>query len=103
MLKVEVWSDVACPWCYIGKRRFAEGVRRYREAGGAMEVEVEYRFGWGLPMGFTKVPDPAGWGMAIDPVYVNPVGPLPSEAARDIEAFARDLATRGGGSGLGWA
>ncbi len=22
-LRVEVWSDVACPWCYIGKRRFA--------------------------------------------------------------------------------
>ena len=43
MLKVEVWSDVACPWCYIGKRRFAEGVRRYREAGGELEVEVEYR------------------------------------------------------------
>ena len=22
-LQVEVWSDIACPWCYIGKRRFA--------------------------------------------------------------------------------
>jgi predicted DsbA family dithiol-disulfide isomerase len=22
-LRVEIWSDVACPWCYIGKRRFA--------------------------------------------------------------------------------
>jgi predicted DsbA family dithiol-disulfide isomerase len=21
-MKVEVWSDVACPWCYVGKRRF---------------------------------------------------------------------------------
>jgi len=21
-MKVEIWSDVACPWCYIGKRRF---------------------------------------------------------------------------------
>jgi len=37
-----VWSDVACPWCYIGKRRFAEGVRRYAEAGGDRVVEVEY-------------------------------------------------------------
>jgi predicted DsbA family dithiol-disulfide isomerase len=42
VLKVEIWSDVACPWCYIGKRRFAEGVRRYREAGGDA-VEVVYR------------------------------------------------------------
>lgn len=22
-LHVEIWSDIACPWCYIGKRRFA--------------------------------------------------------------------------------
>jgi len=21
-MEVEIWSDVACPWCYIGKRRF---------------------------------------------------------------------------------
>lgn len=27
----------------------------------------------------------------------------PESARRDIEDFARDLATRGGGSGLGWA
>jgi hypothetical protein len=21
-MKIEIWSDVACPWCFIGKRRF---------------------------------------------------------------------------------
>ncbi|MBW3651226.1 MAG: DsbA family protein, partial [Actinobacteria bacterium] len=21
-MRVEIWSDVVCPWCYIGKRRF---------------------------------------------------------------------------------
>ncbi|GIG38593.1 DsbA family oxidoreductase [Cellulomonas phragmiteti] len=26
---VEVWSDVACPWCYIGKRRFAAALRDF--------------------------------------------------------------------------
>lgn len=26
---VEVWSDVACPWCYIGKRRFAEALSAF--------------------------------------------------------------------------
>ncbi|MGN6744142.1 MAG: DsbA family oxidoreductase, partial [Amnibacterium sp.] len=31
------WSDVACPWCYIGKRRFEEGARR-----AGVPVEVEY-------------------------------------------------------------
>jgi predicted DsbA family dithiol-disulfide isomerase len=42
ILKVDVWSDIACPWCYVGKRRFEEGVRRYHEQGGDRTVQVEY-------------------------------------------------------------
>jgi predicted DsbA family dithiol-disulfide isomerase len=42
VLKVDVWSDIACPWCYVGKRRFEEGVRRYAAAGGDRPVEVEF-------------------------------------------------------------
>lgn len=41
-LKVDIWSDVVCPWCYLGKHRFAEGVRRYREAGGERPIEVVF-------------------------------------------------------------
>ncbi|TWE12799.1 DsbA family oxidoreductase [Rudaeicoccus suwonensis] len=26
---VDIWSDVACPWCYIGKRRFEAGLREF--------------------------------------------------------------------------
>jgi hypothetical protein len=33
----------------------------------------------------------------------RPGGPVSAAALRDVEDFARDLATRGGGSGLGWA
>ncbi len=36
-IKVDIWSDVQCPWCYIGKRKFEAGVVAF---GG--EVEVEY-------------------------------------------------------------
>ena len=39
-MKVEVYSDVACPWCYVGKRRFE---RALAEFPGAGEVEVVYR------------------------------------------------------------
>ncbi len=28
-LDVEIWSDIACPWCYIGKRRFAEALATF--------------------------------------------------------------------------
>ncbi|MCA5891890.1 DsbA family oxidoreductase [Isoptericola sp. NEAU-Y5] len=42
-LKVDVWSDVACPWCYIGKRRFESALERMAERdGSAPEVTIEY-------------------------------------------------------------
>jgi predicted DsbA family dithiol-disulfide isomerase len=28
-LKVEIWSDVVCPWCFIGKRRFEAALARF--------------------------------------------------------------------------
>lgn len=41
-IHVDVWSDIACPWCYIGKRRLEAGIAAYREGEGALPVEVEY-------------------------------------------------------------
>ncbi len=43
-IKVDVWSDIACPWCYIGKRKFEEGVRRFTASAGdsAPTVELVY-------------------------------------------------------------
>lgn len=34
---VHVWSDVACPWCWIGKHRLEEGIR-----ASGQKVAVEY-------------------------------------------------------------
>jgi len=39
-MKVEIWSDVVCPWCYIGKRRFETALARFDHAA---DVEVEWR------------------------------------------------------------
>jgi predicted DsbA family dithiol-disulfide isomerase len=39
-IRVEIWSDVVCPWCYIGKRRFERAVD---ELAGEIELEVSYR------------------------------------------------------------
>lgn len=36
-IKVDIWSDVQCPWCYIGKRKFEKGVEIF-----GRPVEVEY-------------------------------------------------------------
>ncbi len=39
-MKVEIWSDVVCPWCYIGKRRFETALSRFEHAS---DIEVEWR------------------------------------------------------------
>lgn len=36
-IKVDIWSDVQCPWCYIGKRKFEAGVKEF-----GRPVEIEY-------------------------------------------------------------
>src|SRR6476661_191704 len=39
-MKVEIWSDIACPWCYVGKRRFERALAQFEHAG---DVEVVWR------------------------------------------------------------
>lgn len=39
-IRVDIWSDIACPWCYIGKRRFESGVAAFREQHPEVEIEV---------------------------------------------------------------
>lgn len=40
---IEIWSDVVCPWCYIGKRQFDEAVRRI-EADSTVSAPLEVVF-----------------------------------------------------------
>jgi len=39
-MQVEIWSDVVCPWCYLGKRRFEKALESFAHRD---EVEVVYR------------------------------------------------------------
>lgn len=39
-MKIEIWSDIACPWCYIGKVRFEKALAQYEHKD---DVEVVWR------------------------------------------------------------
>ena len=39
-MQVEIWSDVVCAWCYIGKRRFEQALAAFE---GRADVEVTWR------------------------------------------------------------
>lgn len=40
-IRVDIWSDIACPWCYLGKHRFEAGVAAFRQQHPGVEVEIE--------------------------------------------------------------
>jgi predicted DsbA family dithiol-disulfide isomerase len=39
-MKVEIWSDVMCPFCYIGKRRFEEALQAFPQRD---DIQVEWK------------------------------------------------------------
>lgn len=41
-IKIDVWSDIACPWCYIGKRNLEKGLADTAGDDDAPLVEVEF-------------------------------------------------------------
>ena len=41
-MRIEIFSDVICPWCFIGKRRFETAISRLRDRG--VDVQVDYSF-----------------------------------------------------------
>jgi predicted DsbA family dithiol-disulfide isomerase len=51
-LRIEVASDVICPWCYIGKRRLAKAI-------ALLDAEVEPRIEW-LPFQLNPAMPPEG-------------------------------------------
>ena len=42
-MRVEIWSDVVCPWCYIGKRRFETALLRVGTRRDVSSVDVVFR------------------------------------------------------------
>ncbi|MFT4468594.1 DsbA family oxidoreductase [Arthrobacter sulfonylureivorans] len=39
-MKIEIWSDIACPWCFIGKRRFETALAGFEHKD---QIDVEWR------------------------------------------------------------
>ncbi len=65
-MKIEIWSDVVCPWCYIGKRRLESALRRFEHAD---EVEIAWR-------SFQLNPDtPAGTAVPTSDYLAGRFGP----------------------------
>lgn len=76
---VEVWSDVVCPWCYIGKRKFASGLAQVQaelaEAGADVAFDVSYH-----PYQLDPAAAPGATGRVLDAYAKKFGGPERAEA-----------------------
>lgn len=41
-IRIDVWSDIACPWCYIGKRNLEKGLADIAADADSPQVAVTY-------------------------------------------------------------
>ena len=39
-MRIDIWSDVVCPWCYVGKRRFERALETFEDRA---EVQIVHR------------------------------------------------------------
>ncbi|MDQ0797069.1 DsbA family oxidoreductase [Streptomyces sp. B1I3] len=88
-MRVEIWSDIACPWCYIGKARFEKGLAAFDHRD---EVEVVHR-SFELDPGRAK-----GDTQQVIDMLAQKYGRTPEEA-RGMEA---NVAANAQAEGLGY-
>ena len=87
-MQVEIWSDVVCPWCYIGKRRWEKGLADFRLAHPDVEIEVAYR-------SFQLDPTaPQGPGAPVFDGYAKKFGG-PEKAREIIDRVTEEAANEG--------
>ena len=55
MLQVEIWSDIVCPWCYIGKRRFERGLAMLDDRDDIEIVHRAFQLNHAIPKGETRL------------------------------------------------
>ncbi len=85
-MKVEIWSDIVCPWCYIGEARFEAALARFAHRN---RVEVRWR-SFQLDLAAPPVSH-----QSVVEMLSRKYGISPSEAAKKEEQIT-DLATREG-------
>lgn len=80
-LEIEVWSDVLCPWCYIGDARLEAAIK---DSPHADRIDVRIRT-FQLDPDFPATPTPV-----VD--YLSAKKGLPVEQAEQMEAQVAELA-----------
>jgi predicted DsbA family dithiol-disulfide isomerase len=74
IMQIEVWSDVVCPWCYIGKRRLETALERFPHRDEVDVVWRSFQLDPTIPEGETHPTLPAlaaKYGASVDQMAAN--------------------------------
>jgi predicted DsbA family dithiol-disulfide isomerase len=97
-MRIEIFSDVICPWCFIGKRRFETAISRLRDRGVDVQVDYSFRPFQLDPTAPTESPTPAKDAYAKKfggPERATEIlDHVTSVAAQDNITFNMDIAMR---------
>src|SRR5215207_3791803 len=85
-MHVEIWSDIACPWCFIGKRRFEAALAAFEHRDA---VTVTWR-------SFELDPDAPAEGPRDRDAHLAAKYGMPIEQARAMHARMTALGTEDG-------
>ena len=68
-MKIELWSDFACPFCYIGKKRFEQALEKFPHKDQVEIILKAYQLNPNAPKVMTKGPAESfakGHGMTVE-------------------------------------
>lgn len=85
-MKIEIWSDVICPFCYIGKAKFETALNEFADRNN---VEIEWKSYQLMPGLQTQV------GRSIHDVLVETKG-ISLELAKELNGYATEMAKEAG-------
>ncbi len=52
-MRIDIWSDIVCPWCYVGKRRFEKALAAFEHRDGIEIVHRSFQLDPASPRGTT--------------------------------------------------
>lgn len=85
-LRVDIWSDIACPWCYVGKRRFEAALAGFAQRD---QVEVVWHSFELDPSG------PARPGQAMRTILAHKYGRSEAQAQEMLDSMTATAAGEG--------
>src|SRR5688572_23513173 len=51
-MTIEIWSDIVCPWCYIGRRRFEKALNQFAHRDQVELIWRSFQLDPNAPRGF---------------------------------------------------